>query len=399
MLSFDYDFDRHLAEMRRWESEKGKMTSQLSGWENSPDEVSIPWGFLNDTWNKSLRNVNKYIEDEHAEKFLDGELFLNGKFIGLILPNSTAALNIAIISAVKTWGIKSVGIVQPAYFTVGRICSSLGLRQINTNVDHWINGTLSIADAHSAMSQLHDADMIIITAPMYGSGLDISEFTRELIAIGINTRKSILVDAAFDGLLFRNNSCTDNPFFRRHTNFHNKIMYIHSPAKSLFLNGAKSAVLTGDNDVIANANELRNVKAGTVTAFQAELVLALSSSRLPHDVAASLAHNAIKIRRNYEALSVLSMSRGWSIANSSVGIHTVVFDKIDSFPPGKVTDHCIKLLKSTGVFALPLEGLGYRQNVAMGYRVNLAANWPSISSAFLRLAEFHSNGRDILQGS
>ncbi|MEO5373034.1 MAG: hypothetical protein H7840_02015 [Alphaproteobacteria bacterium] len=386
-----YDFDRHLAEMLRWEAEAGEAAFQLSGWTNPPDEVAIPWEFLNNIWKSSLSYVNEYVENEAAIKFLDGEQFLGRPERFLILPNATTALHLAIASAVDVWNVKCVGIVHPAYFAVGEICSSLGLSQINANIDSWADGGLAIADPFVTMDALSEVDLIVLTTPMYGAGLDLSMFASDMLAHGRKLNKCFLIDAVYEGMQLTKSSNSSNVFFRQFSDTCPRTLYVHSPSKVLFLNGAKAAVLTGDENAIIKANEIRNIKAGTVTAFQALLIQALSSSQLPRNVADAMGQNIEKVRGNLDALSVLAASRGWRTVESMVGIHTVVFDPSKVLSLKDLTDFGLRLLRASGVFAVPLAGLGYCQDAPMGYRVNLAANWSSISAAFLRLAEFHAN--------
>ena len=236
--------------------------SRLSYW--NPEKENID-SLLDNIIKPTADNVIEYIfsydiSPEIKRKVLEkfGLSNFNSGVDMILNPSGTASIY-SVINLLKEKKINYIGVLAPVYFSFPRVCENLQVDYKNYYLQHEFSSfTLSPKDK----IEILEADAIWITNPVYCTSVFYDEIKSD-IKKWIDLGKIIIFDESL---------CLYGFELIREFDYHENIISIVSPHKSLCINGMKfSGIITSKDNAIV-LNEWLDIIVGCLSVSNMEAV-------------------------------------------------------------------------------------------------------------------------------
>lgn len=384
-MTAPYNFEKHIANALEWERKNQSQTLKLSDWNCGRDDPCVPTTLLETAAQFAIENLTTYTETSmtiglgeqishwlrrrpHSEYTLDSTVHIYG--------NATQALFASIYAIREEQTDPKFLLIHPSYYATHNAFLTMGI----SYVEHWRklrnHGALDI-DELSALFEQHRFNAILVTDPMYSTGIEFSETNLyQLIQFAEDRNIWIMIDSAFSGLTWEDEDrqWLDLRKLQRHG--FEKCIVIDSPSKRLFTNNLKLGIVHCSKRLSRRLEMFSDSFTGNITGMQFGFAKELFDP-VNSDLMESICQeNVQRIKRNYAyLLSKASESTKLHFIPPDSGFHTMLFFRgvvTDSSDPMRA---CAALVEQ-GIFALPTNDYYYHGNDPFGFRINLM-NSPS----------------------
>ncbi|MHB9116675.1 MAG: pyridoxal phosphate-dependent aminotransferase [Burkholderiales bacterium] len=375
-----YSFERHLANALEWEKRNRTRTLKLSDWNCGREDPRVPTTLLEAAAQFAIENLTTYTETSmtlglgeqvsywlrtrnHGEFAVDSAVHLYA--------NATQALFASIYAIREELTDPKFLLIHPSYYSTH---DALSIMRISY-VEHWRklrnHGVLDV-DELAALWKQHRFNAILLTDPMYSTGIEFSESNlNQTIRFAEDRDIWIMIDSAFGGLTWEDEDRQWLDLRKIQRRGFEKCIVIDSPSKRLFTNNLKLGVVHCSKGLSARFEKFSDSFMGNITGMQFGFAKAIFDPVNASQMEAICRENVQKIRRHYAHLiSKASESSKLFFIPPDSGFHTMLFFcgiDTDTSDPMRA---CAELVER-GIFALPTNDYYYHGNDPFGFRINL----------------------------
>jgi aspartate/methionine/tyrosine aminotransferase len=372
-------FDWILEEVKKYIAEKRKYPAFISDWDSDIHENAYPHSLIKKSLQNSIGKSRDYVfpEDqiilkEKIEKYiqLESHANLTTKNISL-LTNSTSALYLSLVS-LKKMGISRFLVITPAYYSVLDTLADLNAAVIYCHLVDSLNFQI---DAEKVKSLIDEQfiQAVIITDPVYSSGVNIDNSIYECLADFFNAKKIwVIIDGTLGNMYWGEENYF--AFDIEKINSVSKIkqfVYIDSVTKRFQVNGIKSAVVLAHESIIPFIEDIGCQISGGLCSAQVQLLSEFLSPENNAMLTQNLRSSLKVISQNYNLLQTSLIGSGFSVYKSENGYFTSVYSTQKKIKDVNIQAVVKSFLYGHDLRILPTSCLGFCQENLFGIRVNL----------------------------
>lgn len=389
MRRYDTSIKQLMLARKNYFSQTGRSPIFLSDWDSELDQVVIPTIPLNVT-NDEMHKYYFWTDEENFrtrfksffEKVFAENLDINSFAIGA---NGTSCLALSLM-ALKEIGIKKAMIVTPIYFSTLNLLDMLEFDVDEYPLQSDMNFTIDLERLAYALQQ-QKPQVLIITDPIFGTGIEIPETTLKQI-VDLCNRKDIfiLMDYVYGGMKWQVsdlNKYIFNYSVYKIISSAKNFVWIESISKRVFLNGAKTAFVFASPRVIRHILRLSIFTVGSMCHTQLKVFSNLYNCSNSPYISSCILQNVETAQRNFYRIHAMALDTDWSISESNCGYFSLI-----SFPKrNKYGDInlAIDLLEKAGVLTTPHSRYLLQSDDKYSFRVNLLLSTETIIEGISRL--------------
>ena len=348
----------------------------LSDWDSDYSSVKIPHLMYNETDLSDLQkyyfwtdeeNYRSYIQSffsEHFSKSISTDCFTIGS-------NGTSSIMLA-LTALKEAGKRCALILTPIYFSTLNLLDELDFDVIEFKLTMKNNFDVDIEKLENTIVNAH-VDTIIITNPLFGSGVEISISTIKLISGICNVYNvCLLMDYIYGGMAWNFDNPTkyifNDPVYEA-VSLSEQHIFIESISKRIFLNGAKFALVFSSPSLMRRILRLSVFMVGSMSLQQVRLIPQIYSSSSVESIINLILENATKANQRYRLIKTLLSDTHANISNANHGYFALI-----SLPKKNFSDDntcAIDILNKVGVLTVPHSRYLFEEEGLYSFRINL----------------------------
>lgn len=235
-----------------------------------------------------------------------------------IFPNGTTAASITLDSLIYSQNA-SILLISPIYFTYIDI-----LQQKDTNILFYqaLNdyGKCFKIDEIYKIVCSSKIDIIILTDPLFGTGVSLSESDyKELSNLCIKLKITLMIDYIYGGMpwnIENINLIKEQEFFC----LCDDLIILRSLSKNLFLNGAKTCLVYAPTNLIKQIEKESVFKIGSFSYSQINMFKNIYSKKNATDIRTLLCDIVTYCQKNYELILSIIASTDFNISPCQNGI-------------------------------------------------------------------------------
>jgi aspartate/methionine/tyrosine aminotransferase len=378
----------------------GRALWSMSDWHNDLNDLVLPVSLLaNVSVDPALLMRYRFVDSVIEIKSLISSFY--NEFFDIhfdprnlaFCQNGTSALNL-MLRALSEMGIRRALIVTPAYFSIFNVAKLYGISIVYQHMD--LLNDLSIDPAQivaTARDQM--ADLIILTNPIFSTGKGLSaEHVRLIVRAVADQGIWMFLDETLAGLPWEPNS--QRPFATPNMQeaIHSpRFIYLWSVSKSLFLNGAKHALVLAPHEIIQKMERDADLVVGGLTAHQIAVAEQTYLKDSLEEIAQCCGQNIARFTDAYDLCSAGLEGTLLQLSQVDSGFHGIAFTSISSANPvGCAREVSAAMIERHGISTIPIAHFGFPDFSPIGFRVNFSKNPGKLQHALVRLAEiFHEN--------
>ena len=348
-----------------WDSDYNSVQMPTLKIDNSSLSAMQKYYFWTDEWNfrESIQNffTSQYNYSLSTDKFAIGT-------------NGTASIMLA-LTALKEAGKRCALIITPIYFSTLNLLDELEFEVVEFNLSPK-NDFVIDAQAIEQTIINNRVDVLIVTNPIFGTGIEISiPILEELSNICNSFDICLLMDYVYGGLPW----AIENPRYYifnlpvyKAISSAEQYIFIESISKRVFLNGAKFALVFSNPRLMRRILRLSVFMAGSMSLQQVSLVPQLYSNTSVPALTELITENAITAHNRYRMLKCLLSDSQIRLSNACNGYFALA-----SIPKKLHKDdieYAMSILNKTGVLTTPHSRYLLSEDNTYSFRINLLLN-------------------------
>jgi len=389
-----YNFDHHWALAERYKS-AGNSLLRLSDWNNAREDVCTPNKLIQDCQESSRQNIELYTESTKLAEICDcAQTSLIETYQLQIAEwrklhffgSATQAIFATFFCLNQIEKLRAL-VLQPSYYPIPIISDTLGFPFTSLHIVK--QGIPSIdLEQVKAMCGQGKVNLILLTDPIYcvGKRIPVAELL-QLIDYCENNGIWLVIDAAFGRMAWHDEKKTwiDQELFNL-LGQTERVVFIDSPAKRLFINGMKLGIVFANDDLISRLRGYSDFVIGNLAGVQAAFGERIFSPKYKDELQIVCSENTRRAKQNFNLLQRTLADTCLYSEMPEEGFHCLIFDKgkvnagVDPMRAVEI------LLNDYGIYALPTHDFFFSSNDAFGLRMNLMLAPHRWQSQIARLA-------------
>ena len=285
--------------------------------------------------------------------------------------NGTASIMLA-LTALKEAGKRCALIVTPVYFSTLNLLDELEFNVVEFNLSSKNDFVIDTQAIELAIIK-NRVDVLIVTNPIFGTGIEVSIPTlEELSNICNNFNVCLLMDYVYGGLPWAIEDLRyyifNLPVYKAISSAEQYI-FIESISKRVFLNGAKFALVFSSPRLMRRILRLSVFMTGSMSLQQVSLVPQLYSNTSVPALTELIAENATNAYNRYSMLRRLLSDSQIQLSKASYGYFALA-----SIPKPQHRDdmeYAISILNKTGILTTPHSRYLLNEDSTYSFRINL----------------------------
>jgi len=291
-----------------------------------------------------------------------------------ITPSATVSIYLT-IEALKMLSIRRCLLISPAYFSFPKNLSPDYFDVIYYHLSFDNSFKLDLNEIKKLVKTQY-IDCIILTDPVYSTGIEFSESCyEEIIEIANSLEIYLVIDYSLGGLLWNESSTRLMPSEKiRALKKCKKFCFIDSVSKRLFINGIKSSIIFGTYDIIDKIDKVSEGIYGAMNTVQIKLLSKVFEPN-SNDVLVNRMKQFIDCAQKNLALIKTILPKEYSVVSVNSGFFTYLFNinnRIEQINTRRVAEF---LLDTFGIIILTNDRLGFFSSNNFGIRVNLSQDF------------------------
>lgn len=376
MRRYETSIKELLSAKKNYEEKTGKTVIFLSDWDVSFKNIKIPrFNFADIT----VREEQKYYFWTDEENFKSNIINCFNKIFSVEIPtesfaitsNGTSSLMVT-ITALKEKGLSKALVFTPVYFSTLNLLDELDFGVIEFPLSLIDSFKIDFQKLEKTLRNEH-INVIIITNPIFGTGVELSVETIKKISLLCNKYGVyLLMDYVYGGLPWNvdKKSCYlfNYPVFEA-VKLSNNYIFIESISKRIFLNGIKLSLVFSQQDFMRRMLRISVFMVGSMVIHQVDLVKKIYTLKNQDALVNLISKNAKKAQENYNLIKCILQESSCILSESQCGYFTLV-----SIPKPTLdtdTDFAINILNKTGVLTIPHSRYLLKEESFYSFRVNL----------------------------
>lgn len=387
-MIFDNTIDELLLESNRYEQVNKSKPTFISDW-NPAIENLIYAQFETDIKNKTVNSYNYLysIDDinykDNFRNYCSEKSFECNSFDFSLFSNSTIALYL-IFKSLKLRSKKNILVFTPCYFTSESALLSLDFKLHFTSLS---DNSINKNDIISLIEE-KKIDSILITDPIYGIGLSLTNQTyNAIVKIAREYNITLIVDYSYGNMVWDEKEHIFNyKLVSMLANSGINYFIVDSLPKKLFLNGVKFSLLFSNSENIAYLEHLSLFIEGSIAADQFKNYYHCYNEK-NSTLINTIVNNYIRQSQNTYNLikSFLLESKTLKILHADSGIFALI--GVRRCKPIKEDMHFAKsLIKDLGIFVTPHSRYRFYDDSWFYFRINLLLNKDTLVDSLTKIS-------------
>lgn len=375
-----------------YQTKRGVAPIFLSDWDSDYNSIQMPNLAYN---NARLEDVQKYYFWTDEEGYRDSiQTFLSSHFAHTLSKecftigsNGTSSLMLT-LTALKEAGKHRALILTPIYFSTLNLLDELDYDVVEYRLSANNNFIVQIDILENTIIK-QEVDTLIITNPLFGTGIEIAVDTIRDIAKICNIHDVCLVmDYVYGGMPWKCEKLTYYIFYDpvyQAVSLSEQHIFIESISKRVFLNGAKFALIFSSPSIMKRILRLSVFMVGSMAQQQISLVPQIYSARAVAAIASMISDNAQIAYKRYRKIRTILADSNLILSNANCGYFAMI-----SIPCGSNIDDttfAIELLRETGVLTTPHSRYLYTENGLYSFRINLLLDQRNLIEGITKLKD------------
>ena len=367
--TFTYE-DCHFI-LQKYREEKGHDPIFISSWD-ADEKVRLPYFILEKTLPYLSPDINKYYligEDQgqtSVAHYLNNRIGIELSPSQIIIGGSATSL-ICFTLLVLTNRRKHILVLEPSYYSVHDTLDLLHCQYHSVCVS--IPGFTYDYKEIEAIIQHEKINVIVVTDPIFGSGIPLSqECYHRLTDLANQYHCTLVVDLARMGLSW---DAKDEPILGEQFAWIQRAkeyVAVYSPCKKVFANGMKTGILLSSEGLVNKMQCYGDSVLGSISASQSLFLSTLLLDDSRDYISRQICENISLAKSRFEIINTLFHQQKCTIYKPQMGHYALV-----TLPIAGSTEWqtFLKLLHQADVYTLPMGLYGYNSNLLYSFRVNL----------------------------
>ena len=362
-----------------YKNQTSNVVINISDWNNEDDCIEIPKELIIKASNINPFDYSKYyfiglLEETYHKLnhfiYQQYNIRINTDNI-LLVNNSTYALFLT-CKALKELKLKRILLITPCYFSIEHNLNELNFTIIYYHLTSTNNFSFCFEDIEKIIDEQF-IDAVFITNPIFNTGIAISNSIFEkLFNLFIKKDMWIVVDNTLDQLNWNNKNSLFNEFLLSKFKLFDKLIYIDSSTKKLFINGLKHAVIISKLSSLTSIKYNSDCNIGSLTVNQVNLMNEIYNLDNIDLIEESVNKNINLFQNNYQLSKNLLQNSNYYLTNSACGFHSCIMLKNRNFDQIDINLFLKKLIYEHGILLIPLNHFLFHKNNDFGFRINLS---------------------------
>ncbi len=347
----------------------------LSDWDSDYRNIQIP----NLMYYTQPSNLQKYYFWTDEENYrINIQNFFSKNFSQLISKdcftigsNGTSSIMLS-LTALKESGKQRALVLTPTYFSTLNLLDKLDFDVVEYDLTMRNNFSINVEKLENIIIQ-NKIDTIIITNPIFGSGIEVDVKTIKEIAIICNSQNVCLfMDYVYGGMQWH----ISNPinYIFQYSVFEavsssEQYIFVESISKRVFLNGTKFSLVFSSPSFMRRILRLSIFMVGSMAFQQVNLIPQIYSDSSVYALTNLIAENAVTANNCYNMIKALLTGTPAAISNANCGYFALI-----SIPQKHNIDdttYAIDILNKTGIITIPHSRYLYKEKGYYSFRINL----------------------------
>lgn len=285
--------------------------------------------------------------------------------------NGTSCLMLA-LAALRESGKKHALIVTPIYFSTLNLLDELNYDVTIFTLSSEDNFNVDTSTLKTVISK-RSIDVLIITNPIFGCGIELNVETIKIIASICNEYNVCFVmDYIYGGMAWDIGKpeyyIFNYPIYEAIclAKYH---VFVESISKRVFLNGAKIALLFSSQDLMRRMLRLSVFMVGSMAAQQVSMTPYLYSVQNRAELSNIIFQNASAAKMSYSLIRTIIADTSIDLSTSNCGYFTLMSLPKESNQSD--IDYAKSILYKTGVLTTPHSRYLFKQRGKYSFRINL----------------------------
>ena len=351
----------------------------ISDWNNEDDCIEIPKELIIKASNTNTFDYSKYyfigLLEETYQKlnhFIYKKYNININVDNTLLVNNSTYALFLTCKALKELKLKRILLITPCYFSIERNLNELNFTIVYYHLTSTNNFSFYIEEIEKIIDEQF-IDAVFITNPIFSTGLEVSNtIFEQIFNLIIKKNIWIVVDNTLDQLNWNNKNSLFNDFLLLKFNLFDKLIYIDSPTKKLFINGLKHAVIISKLSSLTSIKYDSDCNIGSLTVNQVNLMNEIYNIDNQYLIKKSIENNINLFKNNFELTKNLLLDSNYYLTESTCGFHTCIMLKNKNFHQVNSRSFLKKLIFDSGISLIPLNHFLFHKNNNFGFRINLS---------------------------
>jgi aspartate/methionine/tyrosine aminotransferase len=375
-----YDFDQQFRLAYQWEKRTGKTLLRISDWNSNPKDVILPISIIHSAIEDSLLSLTQYAETAklietsiHIQQCL--KLVYNVAFDSHVCThlfgNTTQAI-FGVMYALKKLIVKpKILFIHPSYYSATETAYFLDIPV----VEMWRKRREQFDfdfEKIDFLRKKHLVNIIFLTDPVYSAGVRMNDAEWDIL-VNYCDREGIwiVIDMAFSGLSWNTRDVWIDRIQLLRANY-KKCIILDSPAKRLFTNNIKIAIVFANAKIVKVLQELADSQLGNLTGIQLAFAKRLFNQQNKSELESICYSNAKKACTNFEYIqAIVSDSDHVFFEKPVAGFHALVFSKHITGESVDVMSTCYRWVTELETLAIPTNDFRFHVSDEFGIRLNL----------------------------
>ena len=375
-----YDFDEQFRLANEWEKRTGKKLIRISDWNSNPNDVILPISIVHSAIEDSLLSLTQYAETAklietsiHIQQCL--KLFYKVAFDSHVCThlfgNTTQAIFGVMYALKKIIAKPKILFIHPSYYSALETACFLDIPVIEMWRKRKEQFVFDFENIDS-LRKKYLINIIFLTDPVYSAGIHINDVEwATLVNYCDHEGIWIVIDMAFSGLSWSMEDVWIDRIRLLRANY-KKCIIIDSPAKRLFTNNIKMAIVFANAKIVKVLQEFADSQLGNLTGVQLAFAKNLFIKKNKNELESICCSNAKKASANFEYIQgIVSDSEHVFFEKPVTGFHALVFSKHITGESVDVMSTCYRWVTQLETLAIPTNDFRFHIGDEFGMRVNL----------------------------
>jgi len=354
----------------------------LSGWNKEPTIMNMSTPLIADAacCFKDKQNSYYFMSENYEVKkrFFDDIISTNIMNVSAnnisIAPNGTSALFLAILSIKHKYDISGVILISPIYFSIINVIQMFSLNLHYYQADIFSNDIIDFDELKKVIKN-NDIGLLIITDPLFGTGIPIDESNyKSIIKMASEFGIWVMVDYTYGGMEWERPVTFINRFLVETIVNYPKILFVESISKRLFINGIKFAIMYANSDIINTIEDMSESFIGSFSYVQDELFRRIYEPANASFVIKQIEKNIDHIKQTFASVKSVLLGKNQFISNCASGYFALMRIPLQRLNGLSGNDAAIAMINKVNIFTIPHSRYLFMSKDDYYFRINLSAD-------------------------
>lgn len=360
----------------------------ISDWNNEDSNIFIPNKLLVLSSKISSFEYSKYyfietIKDSKTSlsNFIKLSYKININKNNILLVNNSTYAIYLVCKSLKELNLNRALLITPLYFSIEHNLKKLDFSLTYYHLTNENNFNFNLENISKLLDEQY-IEVVFLTNPIFCVGQvikhnDLVEFLELIISRNI----WIVIDNTLGEMTWNKNNKLLNIFLLEMFTKYDKLIYIDSASKKLFINGLKNSIIISSLHKNTSIEYDSDYNIGSLTVNQVNLINEIYNVNNQYIVDETMNSNIDLFMNNYILCKNLIEESDYYIVDTNSGFHTCIMHK--RYKSFDINQKSLikKLLFKHNIIFFPLEHFSFHNSNNFGFRINLSKHPSKLTKA------------------